>query len=201
MISLAVCQPRRYTLQPKSAILAHVWWPISPMYFPLIDRITELDTLRIVTQKQLRPDEPYLQDHFPGFPVMPGVLMMESAFQTCGWLLCVADRFQQGFPRLSDVRNVKFGSFVRPGDTLQLSAEVVQQKENHTTLQVRGCVGEHSAVSGRWVLAFAESICDQPTEMRSHHTSSSPPSSMNKELEHIFQSICEPNCLLEPVDS
>ena len=95
---------------------------ILPHRYPLllVDRIEEMDENHVIGTKNVSANEPYFQGHFPDFPVMPGVLMMESAFQTCGWLLCVADRFQQGFPRLSDVRNVKFGSFVRPGDTLQL---------------------------------------------------------------------------------
>jgi len=172
------------------------------MYFPLIDRISELDTSRIVATKQLHPTEPYLKDHFPGFPVMPGVLMMEAAYQTCAWLLLYANEFKQDFARLQEVRNIKFGSFVQPGDILQLTANIFQRDKQQTTLQVRGAVGEQSALAGRWILAHNtpdhETIADKLIADKKQASDdyaaieSGPDVQSRNRLEEIFHKLYDP---------
>ncbi len=85
------------------------------MKFHLIDTVLEQSPDRIVAIKQVSLAEEYLADHFPTFPVLPGVLMVEAMVQAARKML--ADR---GDPRLvlGEVRGLKFGSFVRPGETL-----------------------------------------------------------------------------------
>lgn len=98
------------------------------MHFNFVDRVLQTDNDRIVTEKLLEASEDYLQDHFPGFPVMPGVLMIESAVQAARALL--DHRVELGLtprsPRyvLGEVRALKYGSFVRPGDTLRIEARL-----------------------------------------------------------------------------
>ena len=85
------------------------------MKFHLIDTVLEQSPDRIVAIKQVSLAEEYLADHFPTFPVLPGVLMVEAMVQAARHML--ADR---GDPRLvlGEVRGLKFGSFVRPGEAL-----------------------------------------------------------------------------------
>ncbi len=85
------------------------------MKFHLIDTVLEQSPDRIVAVKQVSLAEEYLADHFPTFPVLPGVLMVEALVQAARKML--ADR---GDPRLvlGEVRGLKFGSVVRPGETL-----------------------------------------------------------------------------------
>ncbi len=85
------------------------------MKFHLIDTVLEQSPDRIVAIKQVSLAEEYLADHFPTFPVLPGVLMVEAMVQAARRML--ADR---GDPRLvlGEVRGLKFGSFVRPGEAL-----------------------------------------------------------------------------------
>lgn len=87
------------------------------MKFELIDMILERSDDRIVALKQVTLAEEYLADHFPTFPVLPGVLMVETMVQAARVML--ADR---GDPRLvlGEVKALKFGSFVRPGEGLEV---------------------------------------------------------------------------------
>jgi len=115
---------------------------------------------------------------------MPGVLMIEAAYQACAWLLLFADRFETDIARLHDVRNVKFGSFVQPGDTLTLTAEILQRDELKTELQVRGAVGDQAALAGRLTLecsppAATPGHVPDPNDMRRH------------ELEESFHQLCD----------
>ena len=88
------------------------------MRFDLVDAVLELSPDRIVTIKQVTAAEEYLGDHFPTFPVLPGVLMVEAMVQAARRLL--AERSPDA-PRvvLGSVRGLKYGGMVRPGDTLR----------------------------------------------------------------------------------
>ena len=162
------------------------------MYFSLIDRITALDASRIVAVKQLQPSETYLRDHFPGFPVMPGVLMIEAAYQACSWLLLFADQFKTDIARLHDVRNVKFGSFVQPGDTLTLTAEILQRDELKTTLQFHGAVRDQTAFTGRLTLE-----CSPPVATPGHEPEQN--DTRRNELEASFHQLCDPVWLTDKI--
>ena len=86
------------------------------MRFNLIDRIVEVrpgESLRAV--KNLTLGEEYLADHFPTFPVMPGVLMLETLVEAAAWLLRLTDDFRHSVIVLREVKNVKYGTFMEPG--------------------------------------------------------------------------------------
>ena len=97
-------------------------------YFQLIDRIVELDlgSRTIRTQATVPAASTIFEGHFPGFPLMPGVLLMESMAQTSGWLIIGITGFSR-MPFLAAFKEAKLRAFVKPGDTLELTAALVHE--------------------------------------------------------------------------
>ena len=86
------------------------------MKFYLVDKIESISPgKRIVTYKALSLAEEYLADHFPAFPVLPGVLMLEALAQSAAWLLRVQPDFTKSVIVLAAARNVRYTNFVQPG--------------------------------------------------------------------------------------
>jgi len=123
------------------------------MRFRLIDRITLLEPgKRIEAVKRLLATERYLEDHFPRFPIMPGVLMLETMYQAGLWLVRKTENFTHSMVVLKEARNVKFTGFVKPGQDLVVTAEIKKQDGNRTTLVTQGTVDGRSVASARLVL-------------------------------------------------
>lgn len=123
------------------------------MRFSQIDQVLELEPgVRIRAVKRLSPSEHYLKDHFPRFPVMPGVIMLEALFQASAWLVRQSEGFAHAVVLLKEARNIKYSDFVAPGQTLEVTAEILKQDEVLTTLKVQGTVQGNIAVTGRLVL-------------------------------------------------
>lgn len=123
------------------------------MRFSLIDRIVELEPgVRISAVKALALAEDYLEDHFPKFPVMPGVLMLEALVQAGAWLVFRTEDFAPSVVTLRESRNVKFAEFVRPGEVLNITAEILKHDATTTTIKAQGVVNDRVAVSGRLLL-------------------------------------------------
>ncbi|MDR3110868.1 MAG: beta-hydroxyacyl-ACP dehydratase [Planctomycetaceae bacterium] len=123
------------------------------MYFSLIDRIEALESGKsIVATKSLSMSEEYLRDHFPRFPVMPGVLMLEALTQTSAWLIRVSEQFSHSMVLLKEAKNVKYGKFVQPGQTLRLTATITKQDEHFTTLRAEGTLEESTSLKAVLVL-------------------------------------------------
>ena len=123
------------------------------MRFILIDKIVELNPGEsIVTTKNLTVAEEYLADHFPGFAVMPGVLMLEAMTQSAAWLIRVTDDFADSIISLQEARNVKYNHFVQPGETLTLRITILDRKPGQTKVKAEGLLGEKTALSARLVL-------------------------------------------------
>src|SRR4051812_33115314 len=91
--------------------------------FNLIDRIEQITDERIVAVKYVSLAEEYLADHFPTFPVLPGVMMLEAITQAAGWLLHRRQDFGKSMAVLKEARNVKYGQFVAPGNHLRVDVE------------------------------------------------------------------------------
>ncbi|MDR0611636.1 MAG: beta-hydroxyacyl-ACP dehydratase [Planctomycetaceae bacterium] len=123
------------------------------MYFSLIDRIESLELgKRIVATKSLSLSEEYLKDHFPNFPVMPGVLMLEALTQASAWLIRVSENFTHSIVVLKEVGNVKYARFVQPGQTLTITASIVKEDGALVKLKTEGTVEDQTNLKAQIVL-------------------------------------------------
>jgi 3-hydroxyacyl-[acyl-carrier-protein] dehydratase len=116
--------------------------------FLLIDEIVEQAGDRIVCRKRFTGDEFWYAGHYPGFPLTPGVLLCEAAMQAGAVLLakCVGGDMQ-GVPVVTRINNVKFKSMVRPGDTIDLSVELTDQRSGAYFLTAKVTVDGKLAVT------------------------------------------------------
>src|SRR5947209_7056324 len=98
------------------------------MRFNLVDRILEVEPGRVLRAvKNLTLGEEYLADHFPTFPVMPGVLMLQTLVEASAWLLRLTDDFRHSVIVLREAKNVKYGTFMEPGRQLAVTVELAEQ--------------------------------------------------------------------------
>jgi len=133
------------------------------MHFRLVDRFLELTDSSAVAIKNVTAAEEYLQDHFPGYPVLPGVFMVEALTQAARAVL-----ERRGMPRmvLGEVKALRYGSFVRPGESLRVEVALDKVRDDGSVVfKVLGTVlrgpsdggsGQptppETAVSGRLIL-------------------------------------------------
>ncbi len=121
--------------------------------FSLVDRIIELREGKDITAiKVLTLAEEYLADHFPRFPVMPGVMMLEALYQSSAWLIRKTEDFAHTVVVLREARNVKFSNFVEPGQVLVMKATMMKEDATTTTLKTEATVNGKTAVTARLVL-------------------------------------------------
>ena len=123
------------------------------MHFFLIDRIELLEPdSHIVATKSLSMAEEYLRDHFPNFPVMPGVLMLEALTQSAAWLIRVSQNFSNSLVLLKEVKSVRYGKFVQPGQTLRIESNIVSHEGNLTYVKSEGTVDDKTTLRAQMVL-------------------------------------------------
>ena len=121
------------------------------MRFDLVDAITEQTPGRIVAVKAVTAAEEYLADHFPGFPVLPGVMMLEAMVQASRRIL--HQEHGPGPWTLAEARNIRYGQMVRPGERLCVTVELLKSADPHThTFAGRGEVDGETAVQGRLLM-------------------------------------------------
>lgn len=123
------------------------------MKFGMIDGIVELTRgERIVAVKAVSLAEEYLADHFPAFPVLPGVLMLEAMAEAAAWL--VRDATDFGFPviLLKEARNVTYKSFVKPGNLLRVEVDCRRLMADHSEFSGAGYCNQDEMVRGRFTL-------------------------------------------------
>ncbi|MEW6643687.1 MAG: 3-hydroxyacyl-ACP dehydratase FabZ family protein [Pseudomonadota bacterium] len=97
-------------------------------YFQLIDRIAALDVgERTITVEANVPETSTIfEGHFPGYPLMPGVLLIEAMAQTSGWLLIAMMKFER-MPFLASVKEAKMRTFIAPGERLIIDAKIAHE--------------------------------------------------------------------------
>jgi 3-hydroxyacyl-[acyl-carrier-protein] dehydratase len=123
------------------------------MRFTLLDRVVAIEPGRSITAtKSVTLAEEYLADHFPRFPVLPGVLMLEAMTQAAAWTIRLGEDFAHSIVVLRAARNVKYGDFAEPGKTLTVHAEVLSQDETTTKVKASGTIGDKTSLTARLVL-------------------------------------------------
>lgn len=115
--------------------------------FLLVDRVLECDDKKtIVGLKNVTINEPFFQGHFPGQPIMPGVLQLEAMAQTAGILLRRLDGNPDGIPMFMSIDKVKFRRPVVPGDQLHIEIEITKLRSKMARFDAR-CVVDGVVVS------------------------------------------------------
>jgi 3-hydroxyacyl-[acyl-carrier-protein] dehydratase len=123
------------------------------MRFWLLDSIRSYEPgARLTAVKNVTLTEEYLADHFPEFPVLPGVFMLQAATEAGAWLLRLSEDYAHSIITLKEAKNVKYADFVPPGHTLQITVVLIKRDERLATMSVEGRVGERPTLSGRLVL-------------------------------------------------
>ena len=133
----------------------HIWLSEQHrlMKYSQLDRITSLEPGKQITaERTLRAEEEYLKDHFPLFPVMPGVMMLEALQQAAAWLLHVSDDFEYPIVLLREAKGVKFGDFLAPGETLEISANIVKDDGRQATVKATASKMGRVTVNARIIM-------------------------------------------------
>ena len=117
-------------------------------YFQMIDRIEHLDPVAgaIRTHCVVPVESPVFAGHFPGFPRLPGVLIVETMAQTGGWLVLAVRRFA-AMPFLTRVDSAKFRRFVEPGETLAGEAKLVHDGSGYAVIEAAITCGGQKVAS------------------------------------------------------
>lgn len=123
------------------------------MKFCLVDRITELEVgKRIEAVKAVSLAEEYLADHFPSFPVLPGVFMLESLTEAAAWLVRASEDFAHSMILLAEAKNVTYKSFLKPGHILKTQVTCRRLAQDESDFVGVGFCDGIEVVKGRFTL-------------------------------------------------
>jgi 3-hydroxyacyl-[acyl-carrier-protein] dehydratase len=111
-------------------------------YFQLIDRIVDINLAdrKISAEATVPTTNTIFEGHFPGFPLMPGVLLIEAMAQTSGWLVVAVNRFER-MPFLAAVKDAKFRTFVTPGQKFSVKASLVHDGSGYAITKASIALG------------------------------------------------------------
>lgn len=124
--------------------------------FLLVDRLLEVEPgKRAVAIKQVSINEPYFQGHFPEYPVMPGVLIVEALAQTSG-LAMISPEAEGQLAFLAGLDKVRFREQVRPGDTLRLETEILRMRAGMAKVAGKAYVGETLVAEAEIMIALGQ---------------------------------------------
>ena len=132
------------------------------MRFILIDKIVSLESGKeIKAVKSVSLAEEYLADHFPTFPVLPGVLLLEGLVESASWLVREAENFAHSMILLEQARNVKYRSFLAPGARIEYTVQARTIEENLSSFNGFGLSEGQKIVEARFGLRHFN-LADDP---------------------------------------
>ncbi len=128
--------------------------------FLFVDRVIEITKDKIVTEKYLSPDLDFFKGHYPGFPIMPGVLTCECVFQGGAILLSEIMKNEniKGAPVITRIRDARFKRMVKPGETLKIFVELTDRVDIAFFMKARAKVGDETAA----LISFTCAIAPMP---------------------------------------
>lgn len=125
--------------------------------FLFVDRILDQGKGRVVTERAIRADEPHFAGHYPGAPLMPGVLICEACFQTGALLLAQDSRVQADRkPVLTRILEAKFRGMVRPGDVMRIEVEQEEKMGDAFVMNGRVDVAGKNVLRVKFIVAMVE---------------------------------------------
>jgi UDP-3-O-[3-hydroxymyristoyl] N-acetylglucosamine deacetylase/3-hydroxyacyl-[acyl-carrier-protein] dehydratase len=131
--------------------------------FLLVDRIVEfVEDKRVVGIKNVTINEPFFTGHFPGHPIMPGVLILEAMAQVSGMIMLTKGENTGKVPYFMSINKVKFRKPVFPGDTLRLEADVVRLRSTTCLLKTKAFVGEELSCEAELMCTLVEDDSKRP---------------------------------------
>ena len=124
--------------------------------FLFVDRVLEEYEDTIKTEKRVDPEEPFFAGHYPGNPIMPGVLIFESIFQAGAIMMGKRIANEGRIPVLTRVNNIKFKHAVHPGDTMQIEVTLKDIVSSAAYMKGKAMVGGKTAVSLEFTAMLVE---------------------------------------------
>jgi 3-hydroxyacyl-[acyl-carrier-protein] dehydratase len=117
--------------------------------FLLIDRVTELEPgVRAVAEHTFTGEEWYLKGHFPGNPIVPGVIIVESLAQAATVMAMALPEYRDGLGLFAGIDEMRFKRIVRPGETARYEAVIDKMRRGYARVNVRAFVGDEIAAEG-----------------------------------------------------
>jgi 3-hydroxyacyl-[acyl-carrier-protein] dehydratase len=140
------------------------------MRFILIDKVVSLESGKeIKTVKSVSLAEEYLADHFPTFPVLPGVLLLEGLIESASWLVRETENFAHSMILLEQARNVKYRSFLVPGSRIEYTVQAKTIEENLSSFTGFGLSEGQKIVEARFGLRHFN-LTDDPCRQQAGAT-------------------------------
>ena len=124
--------------------------------FLFVDRVLEETDTTLKAEKTIDPKEPFFEGHYPGQPIMPGVLICESIFQTGAIMMGKRIANEGRIPVLTRVNNIKFKHAVHPGDTMQIEVTLKDIVSSAAYMKGKAMVGGKTAVSLEFTAMLVE---------------------------------------------